>query len=75
MINARETKRLLKEFSWECYEFHANDQRTNDDKKVWPLVIKDLEVIDYDPFSPQGDLLDVEAKRDFIEQLKYDLGI
>lgn len=75
MINVRETKRLLKEFAWECYEFHANDLRTDDDSKVWSRVIVDLEATDNDPFSPQGDLLDVEAKKDFIEQLKYDLGI
>ena len=75
MINAQETKRLLKEFSWDCYEFHANDLRTDDDSKVWPLVIKDLEATDNDPFSPQGELFDSEAKKDFIEQLKYDLGI
>lgn len=75
MINAQETKRLLKEFAWECYEFHANDLRTDDDAKVWPKVIIDLEATNNDPFSPQGELLDVEAKKDFIEQLKYDLGI
>ena len=75
MLNARETKKLLKEFSWSCYEFWANDLRTDDDSKVWPNVIKDLEVTDNDPFSPQGELLDAEAEKDFIEQLKYDLGI
>ena len=75
MINTRETKRLLKNFVWECYEFHANDLRTDDDSKVWPKVIIDLESTDNDPFNPQGELLDVEAKKDFIEQLKYDLGI
>ena len=75
MLNARETKKLLKEFTWSCYEFWANDLRTDDDSKVWLNVIKDLEATDNDPFSPQGELLDVEAKKDFIEQLKFDLGI
>ena len=75
MLNARETKKLLKEFTWECYEFHANELRVDLDSKVWPNVIKDLEATDNDPFSPQGELLDAEAKKDFIEQLKYDLGI
>lgn len=75
MLNAKETKKLLKEFAWECYEFWANDLRTDDDSKVWPMVIKDLEATDNDPYSPQGDLLDTTAKAEFIEQLKFDLGI
>lgn len=75
MLNAKETKKLLKKFAWECYEFHANDLRTDDDSKVWPNVIKDLEATDNDPFSPQGELLDAEAKAEFIKQLKFDLGI
>lgn len=75
MLNAKETKKLLKEFAWECYEFWANSLHTDDDSKVWPMVIKDLKAVDNDPYSPQGDLLDTVAKTEFIEQLKFDLGI
>ena len=75
MIEAQETKKLLKEFAWECYEFHANDLGTNDDTLVWPKVLMDLEGVIHDPFSPQGDLLDVEAKTEFVRELKMDLGI
>lgn len=75
MINAQETKILLKEFTWDCYEFWGNELETDDDAKVWPRVIKDLECVTEDPFSPKGDLLDAEAKAEFIKNLKLDLGI
>ena len=75
MINAQETKRLLKDFAWECYEFHGNELETDDDALVWPKVIIDLECVTHDPFSPKGDLLDAEAKAEFIKNLKLDLGI
>ena len=75
MLNKKETKRLLKEFAWSCYEFWANELNTDDDKEVWPNVIKDLEATNNDPFNPQGELLDAEAKAEFIKQLKLDLDI
>lgn len=75
MLNAEETKKLLKEFAWECYEFWANELNTDDDKEVWLKAIKDIEEVTHNPFTPQGDLLDVEAKAEFIKQLKFDLGI
>lgn len=75
MINAQETKRLLKEFAWSCYEFWANELDTDNDALVWPKVLMDLECVTHDPFSPKGDLLDAEAKAEFIKNLKVDLGI
>lgn len=75
MLNANETKKLLKEFAWDCYEFWANELKTDEDFKVWPKVIMDLECVTHDPFSPKGDLLDAEAKAEFIKNLKLDLGI
>ena len=75
MMNAKETKNLLKEFAWECYEFWANELNTDDDKEVWLKAIKDVEECKHNPFSPQGELLDTNAKAEFIKQLKLDLGI
>ena len=75
MINAKETKRLLKEFAWDCYSFWGNELGTDDDAKVWSKVIMDLECVTHDPFSPQGDVLDVETKAEFIKELKMNLGI
>lgn len=75
MLNEKETKKLLKEMAWACYEFWANELNTDDDKKVWPNVIKELEDADYETFSTQGKLLDAEVKAEFIEQLKSELGI
>lgn len=74
MLNVAKTKKLLKEFTWQSYEFWANELDT-DDKEVWLKAIKDLEECNHDPFSPQGELLDTEAKTEFIKQLKLDLGI
>ena len=75
MLSSKETKKLLKGFTWECYEFWSNELDTDDDKEVWPNVIKDLEATDNDPFSPQGELLDAEAKAEFMKELKLNLGI
>ena len=75
MLNAKETKKLLKEFSWSCYEFWVNELETYNDKEVWPNVIKDLEDTNHDPFSPQGELLNAEAKAEFMKELKLNLGI
>ena len=75
MINAQETKRLLRKFALECYEFWANELCTDKDERVWPKVFMDLECVTRDPFSPNGDLLDVESKEEFIQNLKLDLRI
>ena len=75
MLNAKKTKKLLKEIAWECYEFWANELETDNDKEVWPRVIKDLETTNHDPFSPQGELLDADAKAEFMKELKFNLGI
>ena len=75
MVNAKETKELLTRFAWDCYEFWANELGTDDDIKVWPRAIKDVEGVNHNPFTPQGDVLDADAKAEFINQLKQDLGI
>ena len=75
MVDAKETKEMLKRFAWDCYEFWANELDTEDDREVWPKAIKDIEGVGHDPFSPQGDVLDADAKAEFINQLKQDLGI
>lgn len=75
MLNANKTKKLLREFSWQCYEFWANEMDTDDDKEVWSRVIMDVEGCKHDPFSPKGELLDADAKAEFIKNLKLDLGI
>ena len=75
MVSAPETKGILKEFAWDCYEFWAKELETDNDTLVWPKVLMDLECITHDPFSPKGDLLDAEAKAEFIKNLKLDLSI
>ena len=75
MINVQETRGILKEFSWDCYEFWCNELNTDNDAEVWPKVIMDLECVTHNPFNPKGDLLDADAKTEFIKNLKLDLGI
>ena len=75
MLNKKETKRLLKEFAWSCYEFWSNELNTDDDKEVWPKVIRDLECTNHNPFNPQGEELDKDAKAEFIKELKQNLSI
>jgi hypothetical protein len=75
MLNANKTKKLLREFSWQCYEFWANELDTDDEKEMWCRVIVDVEGCQHDPFVPKGELLDAEAKAEFIKELKLNLGI
>ena len=75
MLNADKTKKLLREFSWQCYEFWAKELDTDDEKYVWGRVIMDVESCKHDPFTPKGELLDEEAKEEFIKNLKLGLGI
>jgi hypothetical protein len=75
MVSAQETKGILREFAWDCYEFWANELETDNDAVVWPKVIMDLECVTHNPFSPKGDILDTEAKLEFIKNLKTDLNI
>ena len=75
MVSRKETRELLKQFAWECYEFWANELDTDDDRKVWLQVLKDVEGTIRNPFTPKGDFLDEDVKKDFIKQLEMDLGI
>ena len=72
MLNNKETQSVLGQFFNACLKFWwsaGKDQRT-----AWELSIKDIEGLTTDPYSPQGELLDVEAKELFIKYRKLDLG-
>ena len=75
MLNANKTTKLLREFSWQCYEFWSRELKTDDEKYVWHRVIVDIEGYNHDPFAPKGELLDEEAKAEFIKELKMKIGI
>ena len=75
MLNAKETKELLRDFVWENYEFWSNELGTDNDNEVWPKVIEDLKWTNHDPYSPNGEGIDQAAKIEFIAELKKDLGL
>lgn len=75
MVSATGTKELLRKFTWDSYEFWANELDTDDDSKVWPMVLGELEEISNNPFGTQGETLDAKAKTEFISQLKIELGL
>lgn len=66
MLSKKTTQELVEKFYFDCLEFW---QRENvEDAKG--LAIKDCENITRNPFSPNGELLDAEAKAEVIEKLK-----
>ena len=73
MLNYDQTYKILGEFFNACLKFWwsaGKDKRT-----AWEWAIRDVEGITKDPYSPQGELLNVEAKTLFIKYKKMDLGI
>ncbi len=72
MLNYDQTYSILGEFFNACLKFWwsaGKDQRT-----AWEWAIRDVEGVTRDPYSPQGELLNVEAKTLFIKYRKIDLG-
>lgn len=71
MLNHDQTYSILGEFFNACLKFWwsaGKDQRT-----AWEWAIRDIEGITTDPYSPQGELLDTEAKDLFIKYREVDL--
>lgn len=72
MLNREETYQILGEFFNDCVKFWILSG-VKDYKEAFTLAIKDVEGVTHNPYSPQGELLDVEAKRLFIKYRNIDL--
>lgn len=72
MINAQETQLILQQFFMECLNFW---QRSLSDKReAFQYAIDDVKNIKKDPYSPQGQELDLEVKERFVKYRELDLG-
>ena len=72
MLSYKETYKILVEFFNDCVGFWIL-KGVKDYKEAFAAAIKDVEGTTHDPYSPQGKLLDVEAKTSFIKYRKMDL--
>ena len=72
MLNRQETYKILAEFFNDCVKFWILSG-VKDYREAFTLAIKDVEGITHNPYLPQGELLNTEAKTLFINNRKMDL--
>lgn len=65
MLSKEKTMEILNQFSQECYNFWMKQGAGH--KFAFEVMLKNIECIKHDPYEPCGELLDVEAKKEFIE--------
>jgi hypothetical protein len=65
MLSKEKTMEILNQFSQECYNFWMKQGASH--KYAFELMLKNIECIKHDPYKPCGELLDVEAKKEFIK--------
>lgn len=75
MLNAKETQEILEVYFEECLRFWAGSMKVRDMRKAHELALQDVRCIKHDPFSPYGDLLDVETHKQFIQSYENILEI
>jgi hypothetical protein len=73
MLNEQETQLVMENFFRDCQSFWRRN--TNDEREAFEKALNDMRRITTDPFSPCGDMLDVETKKQFIKYREMDLGI
>lgn len=65
MLSKEKTMEILNQFSQECYNFWRKQGASH--KYAFELTLQHIECIKHDPYEPCGELLDVEAKKEFIK--------
>lgn len=66
MLTEKETENILTQFFAECLKYQKT--QTKDEDEAFEKTIEDISKIEFDPFSPQGEKLSLEAKQRFLEQ-------
>ena len=72
MLNQRDTQLVLEGYFKECFGFWKSEIK--DERQAFEKAIRDIECLTKDPYVPNGELLDVETKAEFIRYKKMDLG-
>lgn len=65
MLSKEKTMEILEQFSQECYDFWIRQGKSH--KDAFELALKDIKDVKHDPYVPCGELLDAEAKEEFIK--------
>lgn len=68
MKNKIETTRILTVFFADCFKFWLIEGQNV--MQALTLALRDVSEINHDPFEPTGDLLDADAKQEFINKIK-----
>ena len=71
MINKEDTTYLVNRFFEDCFAFWINEGK--DDRDAFEIALKEASQIKHNPFVPAGDLLDVDAQREYIEKMKKEI--
>ena len=71
MIGKEETTYLLNRLFEDCFAFWVNEGK--DDKMAFKLALKETEWTTHHPFTPSGDLLDPDAKQEYVDKMRKEL--
>ena len=72
MLNEKETQLVLQQFFMECLGFW--NRSLSDERIAFEYAIDDVRGLKKDPYSPQGQALDLDVKERFIKYREMDLG-
>lgn len=67
MLSYDKSYKLIEQFYYECLAFW---KREGEGAKAYDLAKLDVEAVLTNPFEPQGDYLDPQAKQDFFNKPK-----
>ena len=70
MINRNDTMALLDNFFNDCLVFWKREGKSQNE--AFDLALKDVSHVIYNPFEPNGDLLDVGGKEEYIKKMIND---
>ena len=73
MLSAKETGLVLEKFFNDCLNFWKRTMPN--EREAFVNALDDVKKIKHNPFTPCGELLDVEAKEHFVRYREMDLGI
>ena len=66
MLTEKETEDILTQFFVECLKYQKTQTKNEDE--AFEKAIEDIDKIQFDPFSPQGEKLSIDGKQRFLGQ-------
>lgn len=71
MESKENTIRLLTKMYADCFSFWLNEGESV--AEALQKALSEVSEMTHNPFEPQGDLLDVKGKQEFVERIKREL--